>query len=52
MTKKEIENQIDWSRKRQIKRLEAQLKYQEDLGNKGRAEMLKDYINKLKTKNK
>ena len=47
MTKKEVESQIAWSKKRQIKRLEAQLKLQQDLGNSGRAEMLKDKINKL-----
>jgi hypothetical protein len=50
MTKKEVENQIAWSRKRQIKRLELQLKLQQDLNNLGRAEMLKDKINKLKKK--
>ena len=50
MTKKEVENQIAWSRQRQIKRLEAQLKLQQDLGNSGRAEMLKDKINKLQKK--
>jgi len=50
MTKKEVENQIAWSRKRQIERLEVQLKLQQDLGNSGRAEMLKDKINKLQKK--
>ena len=46
----EVENQIAWSRKRQIKRLELQLKLQQDLDNLGRGEMLKDKINKLKKK--
>ena len=50
MTRKEVENQIFWSRKRQIERLEMQFKLQKDLGNFSRAEILKDKINKLKTK--
>tara|TARA_R110002012_G_scaffold321794_1_gene551453 strand:+ start:1824 stop:1979 length:156 start_codon:yes stop_codon:yes gene_type:complete len=50
MTKKEVENQIAWSRKNKIKRLEGQLKLQQDLGNSGRAEMLKDRIQELKNR--
>ena len=50
MTKKEVANQIHWSRKKQIKRLELQLKLQQDLGNLAKAEMLKDRINKLQKK--
>jgi transposase len=44
--------QILEEEEKEIKRLEEQLKYQKGLGNKGRAEILKDYINKLKNKNK
>lgn len=50
MTKQEVKNQIAWSRKRQIKRLELQFKLQQDLGNLGRAEILKDKIIKLQQK--
>jgi|TARA_R100000084_G_scaffold83996_1_gene39420 hypothetical protein len=50
MTNQEVKNQIAWSRKRQIKRLELKFKLQQDLGNLGRAEILKDKIIKLQQK--
>jgi rRNA maturation endonuclease Nob1 len=49
-TKTQWELEIEFNRKRRIKRLELQLKMQKDLGNLSRADILKSKIEKLKNK--